>query len=39
MSTFDSIFDARGVIFEKPISTVKDYPKCVFGTDHNRGID
>lgn len=33
-----SFLDARGIIFENPISTDKDYPKCVFGTDYNRGI-
>lgn len=37
-SEYYSFLDARGVIFENPISTDKDYPKCVFGTDYNRGI-
>lgn len=35
---FGSFLDGRGVIFEKLISTEKDYPKCVFGTDYNRGF-
>lgn len=33
-----SFLDARGVHFEKPISTENDYPNCVFGTDFNKGF-
>jgi len=37
-SSYYSFDDARGVIFEKPVSSDNEYPKSVFGTDFNRGI-
>lgn len=35
---YSSFLDARGVIFKEHISTEVDYPKCVFGTDFNKGF-